>query len=148
MDLPEFDGGTLVKLHNQGFTEVVDRLLAGASRDERARERDRFVQLAGTLLGGDGRLMAGALHRRMVELSRSAAIRLVPVKNPGSVDHALTCALIVAGFEVPHRTTIGRALTRRRPIVHSAPAVHSQIAENAVNGDHRREAPRVGSTSR
>lgn len=135
MDVPPLDGAEVVSLHNLGLFKVVARLLAGASREERARERDRYVQQAGLVLGGDGRLMAGRLHHRMVELARMTSLHVLPIRDVTTVDGALTAALLVSGFEVPHRTTIGRALTKRRAIVHSAPALHSQISETGARDD-------------
>lgn len=133
MDVPPLDGAEVVSLHNLGLFKVVARLLAGASREERARERDRYVRIAGSLLEVP---MASTLHRRMVELARMTSLRVLAVESVVSVDGALTAALIVSEFEVPHQRTIARALQRRQRRIDTHPvSVSTSIVHNGERDD-------------
>lgn len=109
MPLPELNGALLVKVWNSGpdLRPVVDRVLAGATQAERARERARFIHLAGVLTGGPRRTLAKRLWVRMRELVRHAAWLAIDVTNP---DGALRAALLIDGWEVVSRPTVCRAV--------------------------------------
>lgn len=136
MRAPPLDGATVVRLHNLGsFPDALARLLAGAKRSERSRERDRFFLLAGHWLGGDARRRAGRLHERLVELARRSSARLLRI-DVSTVDGALTAGLLVSGWAVPHQTTVYRALVEARPtFVHRLSEMQSHPSEKLGDGN-------------
>lgn len=109
-----FNATLLVRLQAAGFLEAVGELVARATPEERRRERDHWVQVAGVLIGGEARHLATRLHTRMRELLRSPSLRVLPLPGVETVDGALATALLASGWELPHRTTVYRALTARR----------------------------------